>query len=279
MTKEATKNIIKQPPYNTFHLFICILTIPSPPFAASFLLFKGQTLVHSGVIRDSSRLQALFLALYNGLTYTSLSNHIRIFLPDLSLQPYLFHSYKHPLLDLSHTFLSLLSSFLLADPMHHVDIFRYSIKWSGLLGMAIVDTLSEEQQRIVFPDPPPSLLLPKACLLCLFQEQYDLLRHDSHIWQSIVRPDGKLPPFIKGALLCKDCHTFSSAVQLAFDHTFTCTYSHIFRANADDNLWCPCRDTPLPNQPPSPLSEQAGFDCLMTIQHANPHTTLSPEPF
>ena len=131
-------------------------------------------LVHHGVTRDSSRLRALFLALCNGLTYAPLSNHVRIFLPDLSLQPYLFHSHKHPFLDLSHSFLSLLSSFLSADPLHHVDIFRYSIKWSGLLGMDIVDSLSEEQQQIVFADPPSSLL-PKACLLLLFQEQFDLL--------------------------------------------------------------------------------------------------------
>jgi len=185
-TKKATKYLIHQPPYDTFHLFIHILTIPSPPFAASFLLFKGQTLVHSGATRDSSRLRALLMALCNGLTYASLSNHVRIFLPDLSLQPYLFHSHKHPLLDLSHAFLSLLSSFLLADPVHHVDIFRYSIKWSGLPGTATVDTLSKEQQWIVFPDPPPSLLLPKAYLLHLFQDQYDLLHWDSRIWQSIT---------------------------------------------------------------------------------------------
>jgi len=185
-TKEATKHLIKQPSYDTFHLFVQLLTIPSPPFAASFLLFKGQTLVHSGVARDSSRVRTLFLALCQGLTYASLSNHVCIFLLDLSLQPYLFCSHKHPLLDLSHAFLSLLSSFLSADPVHHIDIFRYSIKWSGLLGTAIVDTLSEEQQQIIFPDPPPSLLLPKAHLLHLFQEQFDLLRQDSRIWQSII---------------------------------------------------------------------------------------------
>jgi len=136
----------------------------------------------------------------------------------------------------------------------------------------------EEQQRIVFPDPPPSLLLPKARLLRLFQDQYDLLRRDSRIWQSITRPDGKPPPFIEGALSRKDRRTFSSAVQLAFDHAFTCTYSRIFRTNANDNLWCPCRDPTPPSPPLSPLSEQAGFDRLMAIQHANPRATLSPEP-
>ena len=273
-TKEATKYLIKQPPSDTFNLFIRVLTIPSPPFAASFLLFWGQMLVHYGATRDSSRLRTLFSALCNGLMYALLSNHVRIFLPDLSLQPYLFRSHKHPLLDLSYSFLSLLSSFLSADPVHHVDILRYSIKWSGLLGTAIVDTLSEEQQQLVFADPPSSLL-PKARLLLLIQEQYDLLRHDSCIWQSIIHPDGNLPPYIQGAISHKDRHTFSAAVQLAFDHAFTCTYSRIFRANAGDNLWCPCHSTPPPSAPSSPTSEQAGFERLMVIQHANPRATYS----
>ena len=38
-TKEATKLLISQPSPDTFYLFIHILTIPSPPFAASYLLF------------------------------------------------------------------------------------------------------------------------------------------------------------------------------------------------------------------------------------------------
>ena len=53
--------------------------------------------------------------------------------PDLSLQPYLFRSHKHPLLDLTFTFLSLLSSFLSANPVHHVDIFRSGLVfWAQL---------------------------------------------------------------------------------------------------------------------------------------------------
>ena len=87
-TKEATKLLILQPSPDIFHLFIHILTIPSPPFTASYLLFRGQSLVHSGAVSDPSHLCALFLALCNGLTYASLSNHICIFLPDLSLSPF-----------------------------------------------------------------------------------------------------------------------------------------------------------------------------------------------
>jgi len=203
-SKEATKTLICTPPYDTFYLFVCLLTIPSPPFAASFLLFRGQMLVHHGAMRDSSRPRALFSAICQGLMYASLSNHIHVFLLDLSLSNYLFHSHKHALLDLSHSFTSLLSRFLSANPLHHVDVFRYSIKWSGLPGTARIDSLLEEQQHIIFPLPPLSLTNPKTHLLRLFQDQYDLLRRDSRIWQSIIRPDGKPPPFYLGALHRKD---------------------------------------------------------------------------
>jgi len=280
-SKEATKTLIKQPSYDTFHLFVRVLTIPSPPFAASFLLFKGQTLVHYGATRDVDHLRVLLMALCNGLTYASLSNHICIFLLDLSLKPYLFCLHKHPLLNLSHAFHLALSAFLSADPLHHVDLFRYSIKWSGLLGMATIDTLLEEQQSIVFLLPPPSLLNPKAHLLRMMQDQYDLLHRDSRIWQSIIRPDGKPPPFIQGAISHKDCRTFSSAVQLAFDHAFTILYSDIFQANAGDNPFCPEHGSPTLLSPSSPASEQARFDRLMAQLH-NPRAfrppSLSPSP-
>ena len=229
-TKEATKLLISQPSPDIFHLFIRVLTIPSPPFAASFLLFRGQTLVHSGATSDLSCLRALFLALCNGLTYTSLSNHVHIFLPDLSLSPYLFHFHKYPLLDLSYALRSLLNAFFDTDPYHHADAYRYSIKWSGLPGMAQIDSLSEEQQRLIFLLPPPFLITPKAQLLRDWQDAYDLLRRDARYWQSIIRPDGEPPPFYKGALSRLDRCTTSSAVQLAFDHAFTAVTIHpIFR--------------------------------------------------
>jgi len=163
-------------------------------------------------------------------------------------------------------------------PIPRTHVWTICPSYTGLLGMAQINSLSEEQQHIVFPLPPLSLTNPKAHLLHLFQDQYDLLHHNSRIWQSIIRPDGKPPPFYLGTLHHKDCRTSSSAVQLAFDHAFTCTYSQIFCANTGDSLWCPYHDTPLPSTPPSPLSEQAGFDRLMAIQHVNPCSTLSPDP-
>ena len=278
-TKQATKLLISIPSPDIFHLFIRILTIPSPPFAASFLLFRGQTLVHSGATSDPSRLRALFSALCNGLTYASLSNHVRIFLLDLSLSPYLFHFHKHPLLDLSYSLRSILTAFFDADPLHHADAYRYSIKWSGLPGMARIDSLSEEQQAIVFPLPPPSLITPKAQLLRDWQNAFDLLRRDARYWQSIIRPDGEPPPFYKGALSRLDRRTASSAVQLAFDHAFTATYSELFRPHSGDNTLCPEHTHHI--TPPSPITEQHLFDRLMR-DFLDPRSyrppSLSPSP-
>ena len=278
-TKEATKLLISQPSPDIFYLFICILMIPSPPFTASYLLFRGQTLVHSRASSDHSRLRALFSALCKGLTYASLSNHIRIFLPDFSLSPYLFHFHKHPLLDLSYNLRSLLTAFFDANPLHHADTYRYSIKWSGLPGMARIDSLSEEHQLLTFPLPPPSLITPKAQLLRDWQDDYDRLHRDARYWQSIIRPDGKPPPFYKGALSRLDRRTSSSAVQLAFDHAFTATYSELFRANAGDNTLCPEHTHPI--TPPSPILEQQRYNRLMQ-DFLNPWShrppSLSPSP-
>ena len=140
-----------------------------------------------------------------------------------------------------------------------------------------MDTLSKEQQQIVFPNPPPSLLLPKACLLCLFQKQYNLLQQDFCIWQSIIQPDSKPPPFLEGAISQKDHCTFLSAVQLAFDHAFTITYSDIFHHNAGDNPFCPEHATPLPSAHLSPHSEQACFNHLMA-DFLDPWLTSLPDP-
>ena len=278
-TKEATKLLISQPPANIFYLFICILTIPSPPFAASFLLFKGQTLVNSGAVWDALCLCALFSALCNGLMYTSLSNHVQIFLLDLSLSPYLLHFHKHPLLDLSHSLRSLLTSFFDADACYHADAYRYSIKWSGLPGMARIDSLSEEQQHIIFPLPPSPLITPKAQLLQDWQDTYNLLHHDAQYWQSIIHPDGNPPPFYMGALSRLDHWTASSAIQLAFDHAFTLAYSDLFQSHTGDNTLCPEHTYHI--TPPLPITEQQCFDCLMVnfldpCSHRPP--SLSPSP-
>ena len=278
-TKEATKLLISQPPPDIFHLFIRVLTIPSPPFAASYLLFRGQTLVHSGAASDTSRLRALFLALCNGLTYASLSSHVRIFLLDLFLSPYLFHFHKHPLLDLSYRLRSLLIAFFDTESCHHADAYRYSIKWSGLPGMARINSLSEEQQHLIFPLPPPSLITPKAQLLRDWQDAYDLLRRDARYWQSIIRPDSEPPPFYKGALSRLDCRTASSAVQLAFNHAFTATYSDLFRSHAGDNTLCPEHTHHI--TPPSPITEQQRYERLMRDfldprSHRPPSLSSSP---
>jgi len=274
-SKESTEHLIHTPEYNTFHLFVHVLTTPSPPFSSCFLLFHGQTLIYKGVTCNASRPHALFSALCEGLTYAHLSNHVRIFLPDLSLTNYLFHMHKHSLLLFSCLFSSLLLNFLSQDPLHHADLLRYSIKWAGLPGKAIWESFVDEEQRLIFPCPPTPLLNPKACLIQEWANLYLTLHREGCVWQSIIIPDGRPPPFCIGTLSCKDHHTFSAAIQLACDHAFTATYSNIFRANASDNTLCPCNYN---TQPPSPLSHQS-FDQLMAIQYQQPRSpSTSPPP-
>ena len=250
-------------------LFVRILTIPSPPFSAAFLLFKGQVLVLSGASCDLSWPGTLMAALCQGLTYASMSNHVRIFLPDLSLSNYIFHTSKHAHLACSLLFHNILINFLLTDPVHQVDLFRYSIKWSGLPGMATLERLLDGEQQVMFPLPPTPLLPPKARLLRDLEAEYYCQDRSARIWQSIIPPDGRPPPFFIGALSRKDRGSSSSAVQLAFDHAFTATYSDWARPNAGDNTLCPC------GPPPSPTPS---FDQLMEIHESRPRDTSSPSP-
>jgi len=188
-----------------------------------------------------------------------------------SLSNYLFHTSKHVLLSRSIILIDHITKFLLSDSIHHVNFFRYSVKWSSLLGMATLESLSETEQRATFPSPPTPLLLPKARLLQDLEAEYYRTNRSSRIWQSIIPPDGKPPPFYIGALLRKDWGTSSSAVQLAFDHTFTVTYSDWAQPNAGDNTFCPCSP---------PLSPIPSFDQLMAVQESNPRLTpyLTPPP-
>ena len=258
-TKEYTQSLIRTPPPDIYHLFIRILTVPSPPFAAGFLVFRGERLVHSGTTRDVSRPGALLQALFQGLTYASFSNCIRIFLPDGSISASIFCTSKHPLLSLSRSIIDQMITFLSSHALHRIDLFRYSIKWSGLPGKTVLDNFTDQEQRIVFPIPPTPLLKPKDRLLRDIQAEYLRTNWSSQVWQSIILPDGKPPPFIQGAISRRDRGTFSSAGQLATGHAFHKPYSIQFRREADDNNVCPC-SAPTP---PSPAHSTQSFDRLM----------------
>jgi len=166
-----TKTLIKQPPYNTFHLFVQTLTTPSSPFIGSYLLYKGERLVLSGTVVEVSKNKALLHALLLGLTYDSFSNHIRIFLPSPSISPVIFRTSKHPDLFFSHAIVSHFSSFLDSNPLHHVDLFRYSVKWSCLPGRALLSSFADWDQLLHFPAPltHPN---PKQLLLSEWQDDY-----------------------------------------------------------------------------------------------------------
>ena len=128
---------------------------------------------------------------------------------------------------------------------------------------------------MIFPLPPTPLLNPKARLLCDLQSQYMDTIWDARIWQSIILPDGRPPPFYIGALSCMDRGTSSTSIQLASGHTFTADYSGLFWKGADDNTLCPCNFT-NEVQDLDPASPVPSFDDLMQ-QHLAP-ATPSPTP-
>jgi len=270
-TRDSTKHIISTPPYDTFHLFTHILTSTPKVFTGFFLLFKGQTLLRSGTSCSHSRPLVLFSALLQGLTYDSFSNHIHIFFLDLSLSSHLLQTSKHSFLPSSHTFINFLSGFLASHDTHHIDLFRYSTKWSGLLGMAVLDNLKEREQHVIFPSPPTPLLNPKARLLRDLQTQYHDTIRDAWVWQSIIPPDGQPPPFYIGALTLKDWCTSSASLQLATGYAFTTDYSDIFWANTGDTTLCPCSKV----WDLAPTSSTPSFKDLQHLPPRSP-TPLSP---
>ena len=215
-----TKTLINQPPYDTFHLYVQMLTTPSPPFIGSFLLYKGERLVLSGTVPEVSKTHALLHALLLGLTYNSFSNHIHIFLPAPSISSSIFQTDKHPNLFFSCSILSCFSSFLDSNPLHHIDLFRYSIKWSCLPGQALISSLTDQEQLSHFPlsSLPPN---PKSLLLAKWQEDYLNTNCSANYWQSTICPDGQgPPPFYAGALSLKDRRASSACLQISLCHGF-----------------------------------------------------------
>ena len=264
-TKEYTRSLIQLPTHNSYSIFIRVLTTPSPPFAAGFIVRKGGSIVHNGTSLAPTRIGALLQALLQGLTYASFSNEIQIFLPDRSLSESLFNTSKHPFLFLSCALIDQMILFLSAHPLHYITFHRYSVKWAGLPGKTVFQDLTEKAQQAIFPLPPHLLLRPKDILIRDLQEEYIQTIRAGHIWQLITLPDGRPPPFTLGALSRKDRRTFTSALQLASRHAFHKWYSDHFRRNAGDNNICPCSDPDL--TPPSPSgslrSDTSGYNRLM----------------
>ena len=280
-----TKTIIQQPPYDTFHRYIQMLTTPSPPFIGSFLLYKGECLVLSGTVPEVSKTRALLHVLLLGLTYDSLSNHLCIFLPSPSISHSIFRTSKQPNLFFSCAIVSHISSFLDSDPLHYVDLFRYSIKWSCLPGWALISSLMDWEQLANFPllSTHPN---PKALLLSEWQEEYLATNRSAVYWQSTICPDGQgPPPFYAGALSLKDRCASSACLQIALHHGFFKEYSDCFHPNAEDNNICPCNHPNHPYPPPRSLiweGSDEGYECLMSeflcpdLQTPSPHPSPCP---
>ena len=262
-TKEYTRSLIHLPLHNSYSIFIRILTVPSPPFAAGFIVCRGERLVHSGTSLAPTRNGALLQALLQGLTYDSFSNEIQIFLPDRSISESIFSTSKHPFLFLSRALIDQMILFLSAHSLHIINFHRYSVKRAGLPGKTVFQEFTEREQHAIFPLPPHSLLRPKDVLIQDLQEEYIQTIRASRIWQSVTLPDGRPPPFILGALSRKDWRTFASAIQLASYHAFHKWYSETFRRGADDNNICPCSDPTPPSPSGSTRSDTSGYNRLM----------------
>jgi len=274
------KTLIKQPPYNTFHLYMQILMIPSPPFLGSYLLYKGERLVLSGTVPEVSKTKALLHALLLRLTYASFSNHICIFLPSPSISASIFRTSKHPDLFFLNAITSSLSSFLNSDPLHHVDLYRYSVKWSCLLGQALISSLADREQLTHFPAPltHPN---PKQLLLSKWQEDYLATNCSADYWQSAICPDGRgPPPFYAGALSLKDHRASSACLQVAIRHGFFKEYSDCFRPHAEDNNVCPCNhpDHLSPSRSLIWVGSDEGYECLMQEFHHPDLPAPTPSP-
>ena len=273
------KTIIQQPPSDTFHLYVQILTTPSPPFTGSFLLYKGERLVLSGTVSDLSKTRGLLRALLLGLTYNYFSHHIRIFLPNPAISGLIFRTSKHSELFFSHSITDRLISFLDSNPLHHVDLFRYSIKWSCLPGRALISSLTDRTQLENLPLSSLPLSDPKSLLLSEWQENYLATNRSANYWRSTICPDGQgPPPFLKGALSLKDRHTTSACLQIALGHGFFEEYSQRFRPHAGDNNICPCNH---PSHIPGSIIQETsdeGFELLMSefLQPDPPSSPPSP---
>jgi len=208
--------------------------------------------------------------------YASFSNEICIFIPDHSTAKSAFLTSKHPLLFLSRAIIDQMILFLLAHPLHYIFFHRYSVKWAGLPGKTVFQEFTEQEQHIIFPIPPSSLLCPKDVLLQDLQEEYIRTIHSACIWQSITMPDGHPPPFILGALSQKDCRTYTAAIQLASAHAFHKPYSDEFRPGANDNNICPCSDPTPPSPTLSSRSDTSSFNRMMAEFLATHFPSPSP---
>ena len=273
-TKEYSQKTIRSPLHNEYHIFVRLLTIPSPPFAAGFIVLRGSSKVLEGSTSAPSRHGALLQALLRALSYNSFSNYIHIFLPNSSLSSIIFNTSKHGHLFLSRAIIEQFSLFLSSHGLHRVDLHRYSVRWSGLLGKSVFEDLTHSAQQSLLPIPPTPLLRPKDRLLRDLQEEYIQTIKSARVWQSTIIPDGKPPPFVTSTLSLKDRQTYCSAIQLASGHAFHQPYSDEFRRGANDNNICPCSE---PTPPSSPHSDTSGFNRLQA-EHLARGSLRSPSP-
>jgi hypothetical protein len=108
-------------------------------------------LIKEGMTMNKKKTLAMLQACLAGLMYDSFSSHIQIFFPALADAYSVFHLSKHTGLSFSHLITHTLFTFLQADDLHHISIFRFSAKWSSALGFKHVQALKDQLQPTIFP--------------------------------------------------------------------------------------------------------------------------------
>ena len=148
-----TQRQIKEVTHDVFSLYLYHLSTPTPIHICAFFLFKGHRLIKEGTQMNKKKNVAMLQACLAGLTYDSFSSHIRIFFPAPADAYSVFRLSKHAGLSFSHLITHTLFTFLQADALHHVSVYRFSAKWACAPGYKRIKPLEERLQPDVFPDP------------------------------------------------------------------------------------------------------------------------------
>ena len=164
-TKEATKYIIKQPSYNTFHLLIHILTIPSPPSQPHSCSSKGRrwsTQMRLEILPGSAPYSRPYVMALHTLPFSTMSASF------FQTYPY-YHTFSALINILFWTFLTLFYLYYLLFFRQTLCITLTSTGTpsSGLVYWAQLSWTPSLRNNnglsSPIPHPPPSYLKPVFC--------------------------------------------------------------------------------------------------------------------
>ena len=225
------------------HLFVLTwLTADSP--LGFFALFHGPDMrpIYWGLERGRHVTDALWKALLTGMSHVPEFPSIcplLVLLPNRALLPYIVKLGKHRYLPQTTQFTELLNDFISESSSTEIRLF--SPKWRNMpYALTLAASMSE-------PCPPPPITTPTTSrrerAFQHWAQDYNerSIPQRGAAWTSISRPEGPQPPsFTIGALAACNRRYFSACMQLTTRHCFDANYSRRFRANAGDEVSCPC---------------------------------------